>query len=872
MEVRKSFLMAIMMLAASVWQLSAQQRQYLHDGWTFGEARLQNRYSAQVPGVVHTDLLRHGLIDDPYIGLNERKVQWVDKEDWVYETTFQVSDAVLANDHIDLCFDGLDTYADVYLNGTKILEADNMFRRWRVGVKELLKQGTAEAVAGGENVLRVYFHSPIKVDMPKWEKYPHLYGAANDQSENGGVLDRKLSVFARKAGYHYGWDWGPRLVTSGIWRPVFLEAWSNVRITDVHLRQREVNARKASVTDVVEVESDTERTDAVITVTNKENGRIVATQRCTLQKGLNTIPVDFTVKNPQLWWCSGLGQPNLYTFTTSISAGGSVLSQQENRIGLRSVKLVTDPDADGNLQFYFVLNGVPVFAKGTNYIPQDNFLTDVTPERYQHTLQDAVSANMNMIRVWGGGIYENDLFYDLCDEMGLMVWQDFMFACSTYPVEGAWEESVRQEAIDNVRRLRNHSSIVLWCGGNECMDAWYNWGWKSRMEKTNPEGALLVGPQQEHLYYDVLQEIADQQIPDDIYTVGSPFSVRGTGSDGINGDRHFYGVGHRRMPVSMYNEEKAHFFSEYGMQSFPEYATVRTFAPDVTTHNITSELMMWHQRGGDEANKVIEWYVNSEYGEPKDFRHFLYASQLLQGDAMRTAIESHRRNMPHCMGSLLWQHNDCWPVASWATRDYYGHWKAAHYMVRQAFEPLICSAIEQGENLLVYAVSDQLRKQQGKLRLTVYTLSGQLVNTQVKTVNIPANTSTLLLEQPLEELLQGQRREEVVVSMELTTASGLSYQNNSFLCLQKDLLLESVLPEVNVEAAEGGCRITVKADKFVRALAISLEDADYSLDKNYFDLLPGVPVSCLMRTNLIPGEVKKRLTLNHLYAMRRSNQ
>ncbi|MCR4602918.1 MAG: glycoside hydrolase family 2 protein [Prevotella sp.] len=841
--------------------LTAQQRQYLHEGWTFGEARLPNRYPAQVPGVVQTDLLRQGLIDDPYVGMNERKVQWVDKEDWVYETSFRISDALFASPHVDLCFDGLDTYADVFLNDSKILEADNMFRRWRVSVKSLLKSG--------DNVLRVCFHSPVKVDMPKWEKHPHLYGASNDQSENGGLLDRKLSVFARKAGYHYGWDWGPRLVTAGIWRDVYLEAWDKVRISDVHFRQREVSTHRALVTDMVEVEASEDMANAVITITNKDNGRIVATRKCALQKGLNTIPVDITIRNPRLWWCTGLGKAEMYTFNTKVSVDDSTLACKDRRIGLRSVRLVMEPDANGHRQFYFVLNGVPVFAKGTNYIPQDNFLTNVTPERYRQTLHDAVLANMNMIRVWGGGIYENEIFYELCDEMGLMVWQDFMFACSTYPAEGEWLESVRQEATDNIRRLRNHPSIVLWCGGNECTDAWYNWGWKSRMEKDNPDGARLVGPQQEHLYYDVLKEITSKLIPDDIYTVGSPFSVRGKGSDGINGDRHFYGVGHRRMPVSAYNQEKAHFFSEYGMQSFPEYGTVLRFAPDTTTHDIGSSVMMWHQRGGVAANQTIEWYVNSEYGQPRDFRQFIYASQLLQADAMRTAIESHRRNMPYCMGSLLWQHNDCWPVASWATRDYYGHWKAAHYMVRQAFEPLLCSAIVQGDSLLVYGICDHQRKQQGKLKLTIYTLDGQMVNTLTKTVTIPANTSTLLVRKPLAELLKGKSREEVVVNMELTAASGERYQANAFLCLQKDLRLENVTPEVQVEAAEDGCYISVKADKFVRALAISMNAEDYWLDNNYFDLLPGVPVKCFMRTTLAPSEVMQGLALSCLNNMRK---
>ena len=470
----------------------AERRQYLHDNWTFGLTHQSSRYPAVVPGVVHTDIMRQGLIKDPYIGLNERDVQWVDKEDWLYETTFRVTDGVLAEEHVDLCFDGLDTYADVYLNDHKILEADNMFRRWRIDVKSLLRVDN--------NVLRVYFHSPIKVDMPKWEKHSGLYDAANDQSENGGLQDRKLSVFARKAGYHYGWDWGPRLVTSGIWRDVYMEAWSKARITDVYLHQCEVSKQKAIVRDEVQIETDIDIPNAVITVMDNK-GRSVVQKKCSLRKGQNTVSVDFVIKNPRLWWCRGLGKPERYTFMTNVVADGKLMARNEQRIGLRSVRLVMDPDEKGNSQFYFVLNGVRVFAKGTNYIPQDNFLTTVTPERYWQTLRDAVLANMNMIRVWGGGIYENDIFYDLCDEMGLMVWQDFMFACSTYPAEGDWLESVRLEADDNIRRLRNHPCIVLWCGGNECLDAWYNWGWKGRMEKTDPEGARLVEQQQEHLYY-----------------------------------------------------------------------------------------------------------------------------------------------------------------------------------------------------------------------------------------------------------------------------------------------------------------------------------------------------------------------------------
>ena len=318
------------------------------------------------------------------------------------------------------------------------------------------------------------------------------------------------------------------------------------------------------------------------------------------------------------------------------------------------------------------------------------------------------------------------------------------------------------------------------------------------------------------------------------------------------------------MPVSSYNQEKAHFFSEYGMQSFPEYATVLKFAPDPTTHNIGSELMMSHQRGGVNANKVIEWYVNNEYGQPKDFQQFLYASQLLQGDAMRTAIEAHRRDMPHCMGSLLWQHNDCWPVASWSTRDYYGRWKAAHYMVRHAFENVICSAVIKGERLQAYVISDLQRKLQGTLQLTVYTLDGQPITHESHSIAIPANTSKKVFELPVPQLLKGQNREDVVVHLSLKTSSGKVHQGNYFLCLQKDLRLLPAKVELQMEAVDGGYFISAKADKFVRALCLNIDDDSSWLDNNYFDLLPDVPVRLFLRTTLSPNELRSRLSLQSL--------
>ena len=434
-------------------------RTELNAGWQFREARLDNWYPAVVPGVVHLDLMRNKIIEDPYYRLNERNVQWVDKEDWIYQTSFDTDDNLFNCANQVLRFKGLDTYADVYLNDSLILNADNMFREWNVNVKGLLKKSG--------NVLKVYFKSPIKVDLPKWEALPYHLESDNDQSENGGLLNKKVGVFARKAGYQYGWDWGPRLVTSGIWRPVYLEGWDNAHINNVQLIQKKVDKREAYLQSVVEVEADKRLSDAVITVT--ANGKVVSKQSLDLERGINKITLNYTMKDPHLWWTNGLGDPYLYDFKTVVSRRGKQEDAKEEKIGIRSLKLINHKDKYGTC-LYFELNGVPVFMKGADYVPLDNFLPRVTHSDYEKLILDAKNSNMHMLREWGGGTYECDDFYNLCDKYGILVWQEFMFACSLYPANDAFLANVRQEAIDNVKRLRNHPCIAVWCGNNECQD------------------------------------------------------------------------------------------------------------------------------------------------------------------------------------------------------------------------------------------------------------------------------------------------------------------------------------------------------------------------------------------------------------------
>lgn len=813
----------------------------LHEGWKFRQARLTNWYPATVPGVVHTDLLQNKIIEDPFFRLNERGLQWIDKEDWVYETCFTLAADMMRKENMELVFEGLDTYADVYLNDECILKANNMFRRWSIPVRQYIREEN--------NILKVYFHSPVKIDVPKWDALPYQYPASNDQSENGGLFNKKISIFARKAGYHYGWAWGPRLVTSGIWRPVYIRAWSDLRINDVFIEQKEVGAGRAVIAGHVELDADKDMDGVLVTITDEATGRVLGEWQADLKRGTNRVTVDFVLHKPKLWWSNGLGEPFLYRFRTDIIAGGELLDSKTERVGIRSLKVVHQPDKDGHT-FYIELNGRPVFAKGANYIPLDNFLPRVTPENYKRTILDAAGVNMNMLRVWGGGIYENDVFYDLCDEHGIMIWQDFMFACSMYPAEGALLDNIHQEAVDNVKRLRNHACIALWCGNNECQDAWLGWGWKREIERQNKEYADKIWAQYRQQYHVTLPGVVREYAPGTFYWPSSPFAFEGEMSGTTDGDRHYWSVWHGKAPISDYDSEKSRFFSEYGFQSFPEFESVKRYAPYPEDWDIRSEVMMSHQRGGDHANGLIETYLLNEYKKTRDFRAFLYMNHVLQGDAIKTAIESHRRQMPYNMGTLFWQHNDCWPVASWASRDYYGRWKAQHYYVRKAYDDILISPVVEGDDLKVYAVSDRLENTSGRLQLQVCQFDGTVVHHWGKSVGISGNDSRVCFSAPLAKLLEGANRGTVYVRVDYTDKSGRVYHNNYCLGKQKDMDYPKVDLQTEVRSIEGGYEVTVSADKFARAVCLSVADNESVYSDNYFDVQPKSSVQVQVRTRL----------------------
>ncbi len=794
----------------------------LHAGWKFREVGKGAWRAAAVPGCVHTDLLKNGLIEDPFYRDNEKKLQWIGKTDWEYETTFRVGADALARRNVELVFEGLDTYASVTLNGVPLLDADNMFRVWRVDAKRALK--------AGDNTLRVVFRSPINEVLPRMKAVGYELPASNDQGE-------KTSPYTRKAPYQYGWDWGPRFVTSGVWRPVRLEAWDGARIEDFHVAQKELRRDAAELSAVVELVSDAD-TDVTVVVDDPSGVGRLAERAVRLRPGVNRVALDFRISNPRLWWPAGLGPQNLYRFRARALAGARTVDEAATRTGLRTLELRQQADKWGK-SFEFVVNGVPVFAKGGNWIPADIFPTRVTKERYRHLLESVRDANMNMVRVWGGGIYEQDDFYELCDELGLMVWQDFMFACSMYPGDKEFLESVRAEAVDNVRRLRDHPSVVLWCGNNEVETAWHHWGWKQNLPSKLWDDYLKI-------FHDVLPRVVAEHDPSRPYWPSSPSSNLEDDADSQKiGDVHYWEVWHASKPFEFYEKQFPRFMSEYGFQSFPLIETVRTYTTPAD-HDIESPVMLAHQKH-PRGNQLVREYMLREYAEPKDFESFLYVSQVLQAEGIRVGTEHFRRIRPRNMGALYWQVNDCWPVASWSGMDYFGRWKALHHYARRFFADVLVSPHEEDGRVQIHVVSDRTTPTPAELRVTLSDFAGRVLFDKREDVQIQPLSSSVRLSLDKSELLKGHDPRTVFLNCELSEKGKATAGNRLFFAPFKELRMPA--PEINTEVTQAGraFRVRLRANSLARGVHLSAAPLDGDFGDNFFELLPGREVSVEFR-------------------------
>jgi beta-mannosidase len=795
--------------------------------WNFKNSKDSIWNHATVPGTVHTDLLALGKIEDPYYRLNEHNLQWIDKEDWDYETSFNLSKKELSKEHIELDFSGLDTYSHIYLNDSLLLQTDNMFRNYLVDAKPFLKLG--------DNKLKITFESPINKGLEKYDDLDYKFPITpNDLAKIGQVeADKQVGLFTRKAAYHFGWDWGPRLVTSGIWKPVTLRSWDDYKIEDLFIQQNSI-AEKASMTAFIEVKATDEHKKTTVEVfINEELIKKVDLQ---LVNGINNLNIPFEIENPQLWWPNGMGEQILYDVKVILTSNGYV-DTKSHKIGLRTIELIREPDTMGT-SFYFKVNGHPVFMKGANYIPQDAFLPRAKKEQYEHILSSAKAANMNMLRVWGGGIYENDEFYQLSDEMGLLVWQDFMFACSMYPEDNSFLENIKQEAIENVKRLRNHTSIALWCGNNEILIAWENWGWKNDI--TNQQSKKIadtIWKAYENIFHKVLPEVVAQYDSNRAYWPSSPGSDFGEKESLDKGDAHYWMVWWGKEPFEKYNTAIPRFMSEYGFQSFPEFSSVEKYTiPE--DHSIYSDVMKSHQRSSI-GNETIENYILRYYKDPKDFKSFLYVSQLLQAYGIQVGIEAHRRNRDRCMGSLYWQINDCWPVASWSSIDYYGKWKAIHYTAKKAFENYLISFENNKETINVFVVSDSLKPINAKLKMTLMDFDGTVLKQQEEAIEVKENQSKKYISLIKTDFLTAVDSTKVLVKVELlnTENNSIIAENILYLSAFKNLNLPT--PELTVTATETSSHfeVTLKTKKLAKNVFLA-SGSSHNFSDNFFDLLP----------------------------------
>ena len=779
---------------------------------------------AQVPGSVYHDLLTAGAIPDPFYRDNENEALKLMEHDFHYSRRFEVSEALLASDAVLLRCEGLDTLADIEINGFFAGHADNMHRTWEFDVKALLK--------GGENEITVILRSPTQ-----------YIRAAYEADRCDGSTDAMVGYpHLRKAHCMFGWDWGPRLPDAGIWRDIALLGVETARIDNVRVHQSHEGGRVVCAVETA-IDRVTDGDVAVAVTITAPDGQTfsAAGTRCAVG-----------IENPQLWWPNGYGAQPLYGVRVVLSRNGVELDRWERRIGLRTLTVKREKDQWGEC-FCHCVNGVSIFAMGADYIPEDNLLPRVTPERTRRLLEDAAAAHMNVIRVWGGGYYPDDFFYDICDELGLLVWQDFMFACAVYRLTDAFEESVRAEFVDNIRRLRHHASLALWCGNNEMEGFLAHDMWVT--DRRQPADYIK-------LFEYIIPKLLKQEDPDTFYWPSSP-SSGGNFDDPQNPDRgdvHYWEVWHGMKPFTDYRNHLFRYVSEFGFQSFPCMATIESFTrPE--DRNVFSYVMEKHQRNASANGKIAE-YLSQTYRYPSTLDGFVYASQLLQAQAMQYGVEHWRRNRGRCMGTVVWQLNDCWPVVSWASIDYYGRWKALHYYEKRFFAPVLISCQEEGilsQNTNVNAEPFPLKKSarlnvsnetmvpfEGTAKWSLRRPDASVIAEGSFEVKVPALSAVWLDEQDF----SGEDTYGCYYAYELADAEGNYIGGGSVMfCPPKHFRFE----DPKLCAAVVGDEIVVSAKAYARSVEIQCGE-DVLLSDNFFDMNAGEKRVKVLRGN--PTRVK----------------
>ena len=786
--------------------------------WRFRDTQKTRWLPAKVPGCVHTDLIRASQIPDPFWGNNETQLQWIEERDWEYRTKFSVPAAMFNEECIELVSDGLDTIATVFLNGYEIGRTGNMFVGQRWAVKPWLQPGTNHLTIRFEGAMR-YIQS---------NRVTHAPREINDPVGRCTVI--------RKQQCQFGWDWGPRFVTAGIWRDLRLESWSDNRLESVEVTQEHAPDGRVTLTfaPILARPDPAVRLEGTVTLA----GWLVA----------NIENQQSKIENAQLWWPAGQGaQPLYHVELVVISADGTEIGHWSRKIGLRTIVLDRHADEWGE-SFQFVVNGRPVFAKGANWIPAHSFVAGLTREDYARDLRSAVAANMNMLRVWGGGIYESEFFYDLCDELGLLVWQDFMFACTPYPGDDAFATSVRAEAEFQIKRLRHHACLALWCGNNEVWSC-------NHKDLVDPAHATLRAAY-ERIFHEVLPAVVAEQDRATAYWPSSPWrgDIAADHAAGEKrGDTHYWDVWHARHPVKDYEKRAFRFVSEFGMQSYSSPATNAAFCPAENDSNVFGPVMENHQKNRS-GNQIILDYVSRRYRFPKSQDDLIYLSQLNQAYCMQTGVEHYRRQMPRCMGALYWQLNDCWPVASWSSIEFGGRWKALHFVARRFFAPALVAAHVPGDEVTsignyrrssvrevhLYTVYDAPTPARGTLRWDLFHLDGRVLLSGEKNVRLRPGESgqqkTLDLASPLARY----GRDVLVLRIALDVAGACVSEDSVFLAPPRFLELPKGRASIGVrQHSPTRATLTFGSRVFQHRFAFDVAGQSFRASDNYFELFPG---------------------------------
>ena len=804
--------------------------------WEFRQAGTEEWLPAAVPGGVHTDLMALGRIPDPFVGDNEKRVMWVAEADWEYRRTFSPPADLLKEDQVYLVCDGLDTIAEVYLNGSLLGKAENMFRQYRWDVKSRLKSRN--------NVIHIKFPSTV-LFAQALQVERKMLGVS--QAIDGGP-------HVRKAPCQFGWDWGPMLPPIGIWKDLRLEGYTSARIEDVHLRQKHAGG-KVTLSAQIKLQRWGDAPISVAMTITAPNGSVLQVSETVDGE---TLTLSEVIRKPQLWWPNGYGGQPLYTIEITAADDSRTLDQAQYRMGLRSLELRRRQDEWGE-SFTFVINDVPVFAKGSDWIPADSFPTRLDRARLEGLLKSATASHQNMLRVWGGGFYEDEIFYDLCDELGILIWQDGVFACSIYPLNDPdFLENVRVELFENVRRIRHRASLALWCGNNEMEWGWESWAWSTAQNEPYKEAY-------EQFFHHTMPEWIAQLDPDTPYWPSSPSS--NTPFKDVNGqtrgDAHYWEVWHGRKPFTAYRSQYPRFMSEFGFQSLPPLPTIKAYArPE--DWNMTSYIMEHHQRN-QSGNGLMIGQMTDTFRMPKDFPSLVYLTMVLQAEGIRYGVEHWRRNKHRVSGTLYWQLNDCWPVASWASLDYYGRWKALHYAARRFYSPVMLSLLDDGLTVGVHVTSDIAEAVTGIVKWQLLSLDGAMLQSGEAPVNVEPYQSKEITSATFE--LSDEQRRRTIFVCSLARAGKITDTKLALFTANKHLELADPALKVDVQADKDQAVFTITSRSLARFVQLSLEEADVVFSDNYFDVPVGWPVTV---TAPIPSgwsldQVKQALRVVSLY-------